>query len=92
MKEKVTLDSIDLEQSAYYILHGAEFVSARQISVPRSKVHKLGCIYLFKVELKGIKPHDVKVWRDGNAQVPVVEFMKVRRKLKKQIKDHLGIT
>lgn len=91
MDKKVTLDSIDLEQSAYYILHGAEFVSARQVPVQRSKFEKLGSVYLFKIELNNIDPHDMKVWRDGNAQAPVIEFMKIRRKLKKQIKDYLGI-
>lgn len=81
----------NLDEAAYYYLHGADFISVRERKVQENKINKRRIPYVWLITMGNIVSRDIHNWQQDEAQVPIRRYMTVRDKLKRRIKEHLRI-
>lgn len=81
----------DIDEAAYYIMHGAKYISSRSTKVQESKLKKSRSKYIWHVTLDTVSPASLVKWRQGKPTENIREYMNFRDKLKVKIKRDLGL-
>ena len=76
----------DINEAAFYMMYGGEFVKARRQVLPVNKINKKGFRDEWSVYVNNVPEWVIASWRDGIAYSSITRFAYYRVKLKKLIK------
>lgn len=76
-------------EATYYIMQGAQFISAESYPVNKNSVNKTGYTMEWTICLINVSDEAVEKYKSGTAEVNINDFEYTRRKLKYAIKRHL---
>jgi len=91
MQENVTRKTHDVYEAAFYILYGGRFVKVRTKVLNEKRAKSKGYPQMWTITVDNVPQWLVDTWHTGQAYGNITQYVDVRNKLKKKIKNELGI-
>lgn len=79
----------DTYEATFYLMYGASLTDIQAHKIPENKAKKKGYRVEWILVLDNVPDWAKRAWNDGYVYGPLVEFSKMRDKLKKWIKAKL---
>lgn len=79
-------------EASFYMLYGGVFVKVRSLVLNERRAKTRGYKDQWTITIDRVPQWAIDTWRTGQAYGNITEYVDVRNKLKKKIKDGLRIT
>lgn len=88
LKTKV-VKTHDTYEAAFYVLWGGRYTGVRELPLPEKRASKKGYPVMWTITVENVPQWAIDTWRTGLAHGNINEFVNIRCKLKKQVKNEI---